>query len=64
MSKQTVGKILVIIGFAIIAINVIFLKPYDPHGILRWIALAFTLIGFILIPTYAPPKNKQEDQNS
>ncbi|MED4402520.1 hypothetical protein ABET41_08620 [Metabacillus fastidiosus] len=64
MSKQTIGKILVIIGFAIIAVNVIFLKPYDPHSILRWIALALILIGFMFIPTYAPLKNKQRDKKS
>ncbi|MED3960991.1 hypothetical protein [Niallia taxi] len=62
MSKQLVGKILAILGALALMINISFFKEMEWYYIARRISLAVFFVGILLIPTYAPAKNKDQHQ--
>lgn len=61
MSKQMVGKLLLIVGFALNVIRVLWLQSYDVNNLILWTALVMIVIGFILVPNYSAKKEMKQE---
>jgi hypothetical protein len=57
LSRQVLGKTLVILGASAMIINLSFFKQMEWYDIVRWISYALFGIGFLLIPTYFKSKS-------
>ncbi|MED4732459.1 hypothetical protein P9597_31145 [Aneurinibacillus migulanus] len=59
MSKQLIGKLLIILGFVLMMVKAVFFPSYEFSYIFTLISLGLCFIGSILIPNYSTKKDKK-----
>ncbi|MGQ5110977.1 hypothetical protein ACRV5I_11680 [Bacillus halotolerans] len=53
MSRQILGKIMVVLGAIAMAINVMFFKSSEYYDVVRGVSFVMFILGIILVPTYS-----------
>ncbi|MCY9187726.1 hypothetical protein ACKOKD_16070 [Bacillus mojavensis] len=53
MSRQIIGKIMVVLGAIAMAINVMFFKSSEYYDVVRGVSFVMFILGIILVPTYS-----------
>jgi hypothetical protein len=60
MSKQLIGTIVMILGFVIMTMRVVYLRGYEFGYVVSLLGLGMTFIGCLLVPTYVKKKDNEE----
>ncbi len=59
MTKQLLGRILVISAALIMIMNVSFFKQNEWYDMVRWVSFALFVTGLLLIPLYSKSKSSE-----
>ncbi|MED0706302.1 hypothetical protein [Aneurinibacillus aneurinilyticus] len=61
MSKQLIGKFLIILGFVLMMVKAVFFQSYEFRYIFTLISFGLCLIGFMLVPNYPTKKDAKQE---